>query len=492
MRQIYERMSVLVVMAAVALPTELRAADATTEPTTAPAVLAVSQEPGAPYATITEALEAAPDGATIRIGPGVYEERLTIRKPVRLVGAGPGRTTIRIPNRRQEIYDQAVADAEKSIRAGQTDAQLRDALAKLREQFAVPGLKLEGAAGAELSDLKITAQVPTLPENGRIYALGSLLRVQDAKLRVTQCMIVGGPGNGIVVAGGANVSVDHCLVAAVWGTGIVVGSGRQSDAKPAVAGITDCDVRNCNYAGIVTGGRDDATIERCRISGAAWHGIRYGGSPVVRNNIIWGNARCGIYADASKDGATVEGNLFYKNEWTGIACFDLNVDRIVANTFAYNGREALEAIGGAKPTVERNIFFANETAIRCASYNGRSPTAALPGDPRLEDNLFWQHKSTFQKPTEAQPAQANGLPAMKEVELEPSTGSVKADPKFKDPGHVDFSIPPDSPAAKLKAGATNLPAFQSPWPITEEEKAIIPDGASRQYDLWKRPSGDQR
>ena len=36
------------------------------------------------------------------------------------------------------------------------------------------------------------------------------------------------------------------------------------------ATIADCDVRNCHYAGICVRPGSHATIERCRISGAAW------------------------------------------------------------------------------------------------------------------------------------------------------------------------------------------------------------------------------
>ena len=67
----------------------------------------------------------------------------------------------------------------------------------------------------------------------------------------------------------------------------------------------------------------DATrseLRRNRISGSAWHGIRYDGAkPLVEGNLIYGNARSGIYA-SGKTAAEVRGNLFWRNEHGGMSC----------------------------------------------------------------------------------------------------------------------------------------------------------------------------
>ncbi len=44
--------------------------------------------PGAPHATIASALAAAGPGDTVRVGPGVYRERLSVERPVVLLGEG--------------------------------------------------------------------------------------------------------------------------------------------------------------------------------------------------------------------------------------------------------------------------------------------------------------------------------------------------------------------------------------------------------------------
>src|SRR4051812_35354759 len=60
--------------------------------------------PGAKYTSIQSAIDAAPDGATVRVAAGTYAERITIRKPLTLEGAGWEQTTIRIPNAKAAAF----------------------------------------------------------------------------------------------------------------------------------------------------------------------------------------------------------------------------------------------------------------------------------------------------------------------------------------------------------------------------------------------------
>lgn len=56
--------------------------------------------PQCPFTRIQEAIDAAPDGSLIRIGPGSYQENLQIKKTLSLVGAGPDQVVITpIPTR---------------------------------------------------------------------------------------------------------------------------------------------------------------------------------------------------------------------------------------------------------------------------------------------------------------------------------------------------------------------------------------------------------
>jgi hypothetical protein len=66
-------------------------------------------------------------------------------------------------------------------------------------------------------------------------------------------------------------------------------------------------------------------------------------------------------------------------------------------------------------------------------------------------------------------------------------GNVSADPLFKNGPGKDYALSLDSAARKAGAGPfLPLPPTTS-WPLTEGEKAIIPDGVSRDYQAWKKP-----
>ena len=130
------------------------------------------------------------------------------------------------------------------------------------------------------------------------------------------------------------------------------------------AKITDGDIRNCHYAGIrISRDAGPVEISRCRISGAAWHGIRYDDvSPFIRDNRIFSNARSGIYA-SGRTAAQVSGNVFFANEMNGMSCWTENHDVILRNTFHGNLREGLAVLGGSEPEITYNIFSAHPVAL---------------------------------------------------------------------------------------------------------------------------------
>jgi hypothetical protein len=451
-----------------------------------PAVLTVGTEkaPDAQYTSIQAAIDAAPDGATVRVGPGAFEGPVKITRPVTLEGAGWERTAVvgRMPQPAEMM--RAMQEVQERARRLPTRAA-RDALAlEYAGRFRNPAIEVSGGdargGGVTIRGLKVTSDLPNPPARPEgLYGGQVLVLVTSGRVQIADCAVVGSPGMGVLVTGDADVRIEKCLVAAVWDRGIAVTPRREApaDAKPARLTVTDCDVRNCYYAGVTIGARQEATVERCRVSGAAWHGVRYDdASPTIRNNRIVANARCGIYA-SGKTAATVTGNLFAANEMGGMACFFENRDTVVGNTFVRNAREGLTAVGDARPAVERNAFAGNPTAILCSKTTGNSPAATNVGEPVLRHNLFWENPLALARYNESKPA---------EMPLADETASVRADPAFADPAAGDFSLKPDSPARKQNLGAADPLPAASPWPLTAEERAIIPDGTPRDFQQGKR------
>ncbi len=448
-------------------------------------VLRVAKDKTAEYASIQAAIEAAPAGATIRVGPGVYEENLRVRKPLILEGAGWSQTTIAAPHREMTAaLGEAMEGFDRQYRAARTEQEKKALAEAFLDKYLPPALLVQDARGVQIRGLKITASDPA-PDSPQPAEWLAVLR--RSQVQITDCAVVGSPSGGLSVVDGSDVEIRRCLVAAVWDTGITVGE-REAGANVR-ATIADCDVRNCHYAGICIRPGSHAVVERCRISGAAWHGIRYDdSSPTIVGNLISANARCGIYA-SGKTAATVKQNLFLKNEINGMSCWFGNCDTIAENTFAGNVREALSVIGDSQPRIERNIFFGHPKAITCGYARDKTPGASSVASPTLPKNLFWKNGSNVSR---ANP-KAEGTPnPWEDVPLGPDTASVLLDPGFTKAEAGDYSLSPDSPARREGIGVVKPLELASPWPLQPEERAIIPDGPSRDSNLWKKPAVKQR
>jgi hypothetical protein len=120
-------------------------------------------------------------------------------------------------------------------------------------------------------------------------------------------------------------------------------------------------------------------------------------------------------------------------------------------------------VGGAKPTVERNIFAGNPVAI---AWDGADGDGAA--GPRIGVNLFWRNTVIYR---------------VKEKAVELAKGNVvEADPGFVDAAKGDFAVG----AGAEKFGAAEPPEAGSPFAIQPQEAGIIPAGKTRDQRAWQR------
>ena len=261
--------------------------------------------------------------------------------------------------------------------------------------------------------------------------------------------------------------VKNCLIANSWGKGIQISLDPQGSAD-----IEDTDIRNCVYSGVSIRSTGRKTIiQRCRIHGTGWHGIRYDScSPTIEGNLIYDTAVSGIYA-SGRTSARVNNNLFYLS---GISCWFQNGDTIESNTFV--GDRESESVGGlttgisvlgaSTPTIRKNLFVNCENAIYLGDIGSDSPLAKSTGQVNLVNNRFWNNERML-----AQSLPGDDGPITKTLLL--PDGNKLEEPSFVDAANRNFTLVADSTLKQEGIGAGDFAAFASPWPTQPMENRAI-------------------
>jgi len=433
----------------------------------------VAKDGSGNFTTVQSAIDAAPVPALIRIGPGRYLEELSITKPLTLVGAGWDKTSIEAPKPWTAPSREVEQELEKKLRAAANEEERNRLRAEAAAQFNQPLVQVKDAGTVWLEGIKFSQ--PGEPPGGGLVSM-AVLHLSNANVNIAGCAILGAVGNGVVIEDHTGVSISNTLIAAVWNTGVRVGKGANAHVL-----VHNSDIRNCYYAGMTIGaGQNNVKVEHCRVSGAAWHGIRYDdAAPTIAGNLIFANARSGIYA-SGKTAATIQGNVFWKNQMGGMSCWFNNQDRILSNTFAANLREGLSILGASEPLVRQNIFWQNPKGISFGAIADASKAAGVSGWLRLEGNVFWTNVANIATATGKQ---ADGKPITASLPLTQFPGNMEREPRFIDAAAGNFQW---MGVAAPPAGAGEALNPSSPWPVQPEEKRIVPESETRDYSKWKR------
>lgn len=430
------------------------------------AEITISKEKGAKYQSIQQAIDNAKDGDSILIKPGIFQENVVVNKSIRLKGSGPNKTVITSVQKPME----SLQEVYKKIASIKDKKEQKAAAKEILKQFMQPTILIENTQKVEITDLKITSHKQNKdPKNVPRF----VLRISNAGALIGNCMIIGG-NHGLVIEEKSNVTVKKSLFAAVLHAGITIGDQGGGSSKVK---ILESDIRNCKYAGIIIRKDNKVLVQRCRISGAAWHGIRFDdASPIINENLIFGNARSGIYVSGKTNG-TIEKNVFFKNEMYGVSCWGHGRDKIQNNVFASNLREGLEIVDATcKPKISKNIFYNSPIAI--VLWNMKKTELDLNN---IENNIFWGNKNILM----FQAKNSEGKVLSESINLSNDLKNKVVDPGFENIVENKFNLLPDSQGKKLGIEIPSHIEFTSPWKLTPEEKAIIPDTDTRASNKWK-------
>ncbi len=448
----------------------------------------IGGQSGKEFATVQSALEAAPSGAVIYLSAGRFNERIVIRKPVTVVGAGAGETILGPTKTEQEDHwDEAtsisrmiddkmrtVAEANppREITEKEADNIKRDykKMSRLVETCLEPVVLIEGIEKVVLRALGVT--MPLTPTEGSGLQVTAAVKVDSAEVQLIECAIVGCMSNGIGVTGNSILEIKNCLVAACWGTGVT-----SSHPNDSVVHIADSDIRN-NYHYNISLGVEKCDIEGCRISGTAWSGISTGAKRVlIERNAIFHNSR-GIYSVG--ENGVVRNNLIYRNN-VGASCWSPEEPLYEANLFLENKQSALFVSGPAVPEIRQNMIVDSLIGVKYGPMKitgGEKPHAS---EYAIEGNLFWK----IGTPTVVSPSRETSS-LDKPIEVLDTEGNRRVDPQLSIADHQQLKIGNVDLLREKNFQVLTKITLQSRWPATPEELAMIPDDGTVQSSKWKK------
>jgi hypothetical protein len=439
------------------------------------------------FDSLQAAIVAAPEGATIELSAGRFDERVTITKPLTLVGAGTDatilgpteETQLATSDRLEEIVsriDSITTNLEQAQprREPTPDEtkEVRDSYAEIKqleEQLSTPIVTVSGNANIGIRSLRVT--MPLTPREGGGLPSAAAIQVKDASLALRDVAVLGCVGEGIGVTGDSKLVVDDCMVAACWGTGI-----SASHPNTAEVHIKNSDIRN-NYHYNIGLGVESCIIEDCRISGTAWSGISCSGEEVrVERNVLFQNSRA-IYSVGQR--GVVRNNLIYRNE-AGASCWYEDNPVFESNIFFENKMGGMFVAGPAEPLISKNLFVASPAGINYRPIDTVQRKYPYAKEYHVEENGFWKIDSplsvTRSVADDALPEKV-ALPA----------GNQIIDPRIEIAGTREtLKIGNAQLAQQLGIESMNGMSLKSRWPITQEEKTMLPQNGSLDSNDWKQ------
>ncbi|MBK1783460.1 right-handed parallel beta-helix repeat-containing protein [Prauserella cavernicola] len=254
-----------------------------------PRTLLVAPGQRGAHSSITEALEAADDGAVISVSAGEYEETLPVRgRDVTIAARENGTVTITPMPRDEPVVSAVGARVTLSglvLRSGDRPAvEVRGGTARVTDCEASAGhaAAISVTAGA---DVEITGTRVTGGQVGLV--------VEESDAVIDRCEVRDIADDAVILRLGAQATVRHSTVAGCGFRGIYLYQAGGSR-------VERCDISHTGDAGIAVADQTFPVIDECWVHDTQGPGITVGRGcgGTVRNCRVENTAAPGIHVDA--------------------------------------------------------------------------------------------------------------------------------------------------------------------------------------------------
>jgi len=418
--------------------------------------LLVSKDGLGTYRSVQAAMNDAVHGDTIRVNPGVYEERIEFKNGITVVGSGVGHTIIRYGYGFDEVLHA------QNIVSGRIEAVTLERMASVLDAAVVV---LESAA-MTFVDCSITGA-----QRAGVHVSGL-----SAKPLFEACEIFGNGLHGIVCESGAVVRVAGSTIHDNSGAGILaidslVNVNRTTVARNGATGIALTGVSQANLEettieehlgwGLDASDTTFVELDDCRFSENSAGAIRIANTAVaaVRDAWIIGGA-IGIRSSDTSE-LTVGGSTVREATVCGIQILDAATCQIERSeivectghavefastgtaavrfaTISRNGGDGVVATGTTVAVTESIISLNDGVGLRVA----QQPSVSDP--PTFGHNAVWGNGSGDYMGTARR------------------SSDLAAYPGFVDPEHADYTLRFDSPCIGAGARGATIGAHLDP------------------------------
>lgn len=376
------------------------ATGASTPTPTSPNELVVDWKGSETYRSIQQALNDAEPGSTVRIRPGVYNESLTITKPVHLVGDGSidkiilqsfNSTTITLASDGGSLRGLTVRQkggtfpyqaidiasglphVEGCIISGGAHSSIRirgnatpTVQRNIIEGTARHGVELGDHASAQLLDNWIDAMAAdgvwigghahaVVRGNAIDDCVGSGVHLVDNARVSVQDNLIRRCGDGMTIEGRSYATVAHNTISKSRQVGL-----RLREESSGIFTRNRITRSELFQVDVCTAGT--LTMEENVVTGGRLHGIRVSvGWPTFARNVISENQWAGVFVDGAAGGVFYE-NLIARNTGPGICFVNSAAGQLRLNIVEGNGDDGVfvnsQSTDGS--TIEQNHIWNND------------------------------------------------------------------------------------------------------------------------------------